>query len=737
MKMKLLLFAGLIIGSIGLSFLLSDNLYAKSETIQTSPIVLFAADLGTTDEPAADAEQPASSCRVEGIGWIVCPVAKEASKFVDAAYGFVSSLLKVQPLTTTGEQANIYNAWTIMRNFANVAFVIAFMVIIFSQLTSVGLNNYGIKKMLPRLIVAAILVNASFWICAIAVDISNILGSSINSIFLGMEAGLPSDDGEQANNFSNVIGGSAPGWEGITGLVLAGGTVAALYVGLSALLPALLAALLAIVTVFMVLTLRQALIVLLIIVSPLAFVAYLLPNTESLYKKWLGLFKTLLLMYPIIAAIFGASALASNVVMSTADGEYEIAIQIMGALIAFIPLALTPIVMKTAGGLLNRFGGVVNNPNKGPFDRMRKGAEGYRKNRQQYRELKAMNGIRTLPGKGFVAKSRTRRGAVLASREGALKDAKTNYIADTAAEKVGDNLFAKQMAGGGRFVQANEGAQNAVVASALAQQKKAFSEDVSNMEALVKVKFKDDPGAALREALAKGDDVQAVAASNLLFKSGGGGVSKFREIIESGEANNSAGLATVADKLRSNITDNHGQYIKQKGADIVQWASGAKDANGNVIAPKLSMASTGALSDNDLAGQHSKSIEKSISQGNVSKVQAARMLGDPRVSANLDSGQKAALQQAIISGAGPAPTTPTTQPAGNTGPIPIVTPQSTPSSTAQSQPAPVILNIPHNTPPNANPSNYRTSPPSSSSGNNVSAGGVILPDNYRQPPTNP
>jgi len=714
MKIKLLLFTSLLVGSLGLSIVVANSAYASSVSPITPSLTIVAGDSTTGEDGGfGDGETGSfnSSCEVGGIGWIVCPLVTEVSKIVDAAYGLVSAMLTVAPLLTTGGSENIYAAWTIMRNFANVVFVIGFMVIIFSQLTSIGLNNYGIKKMLPRLIVAAILVNLSYWICALAVDISNILGASLNGLFDGLKQQIgdtTKGSGLPTNPNTDQIGANenANGWAGLSLLVLAG-TATALYIGLSALLPALLAAAISILTVLAVLAIRQALIVLLIVVSPLAFVAYLLPNTESLFKKWLGLFKTLLLMYPIIAMLFGAAALASAIIMATPDDgnntAYLVAMQIMGALIAIIPLALTPIIMKTAGSVLNRVGAFVNNPNKGPFDRMRKGAEGYRKNRQQYRELKAMKGIRTLPGKGLSARARTRRGAVLASREGALKDAKTNYIADTAAENVGDNVFAKQMAGGGRFVKADEGAQNAVVASALSQQKKAFAEDVSNMEALVKIKFKDDPGAALQDALTKGDDVQAVAASNLLFKSGGGGVSKFRDIVEQSETSNAAGLAAVSDKLRSNITENHGQYIKQKGADIVSWAGSGTSA--------LSGATAGALSDNDLAGQHSKSIEKAISQGNVSKIQAARMLSDPRVSANLDDGQKAALKTAVATGTGPAPTPPKPQNPPTIQNKPQFQPQPQPQ--AQPQPAPQqpgVLNIPHN----ANPGNARMSPPPNS-----------------------
>ena len=344
-------------------------------TVTTGP----GAPIGAT----TDSEEPDSTgCNIEAIGWIICPVVRFMAKIVDGAYAFVSSLLEIQPLTATNGPANesIYGAWSVMQGFANVAFVIAFMFIIYSQLTSFGLNNYGVKKMLPRLIVAAILVNVSFWICALAVDISNILGASLNGLFKS----IPVAGSETASFQVNDPSVTGTGWQGLVGGIVASTVLigAVLYVTLSALVPAILAAFIAIITVFLVLSIRQALVILLIVVSPLAFVAYLLPNTESLYKKWLGLFKTMLLMYPVIALLFGASALASKIVMNSATGTYALAIQIMGALISIVPLALTPIVMKTAGNLLGRIGAVVNNPNKGPIDGLRKRADAFKSRRQ-------------------------------------------------------------------------------------------------------------------------------------------------------------------------------------------------------------------------------------------------------------------------------------------------------------------------------------------------------------------
>lgn len=417
-------------------------------------------------EPADDKK---TSCAIDGIGWIICPVMHFMSQIVDQSYKVVASLLTTPAVSTNTNDA-LYKAWAIMRNFANVAFVIAFLLIIYSQISSVGITNYGIKKMLPRLIIAAILVNVSYWICAIAVDVSNILGSSLKGLLEGAGNQLYTTG-------STSQSGAGGGWDALTVTLLAGaGGVAILYIGLSALLPLLLTALLAIVTVLLVLTLRQALIIILIVVSPLAFVAYLFPNTESLFKKWRSLFQTLLLMFPIIAVVFGGSALASTIITNSAGGDFILAT--MAAGVTIIPLFITPIVMKAAGGVLNRFGAFVNNPNKGPFDRMRKGVEGYRGNRSQYRQLKALNGYRTLPGKGITARRAAGREAVLNARKSELTRAKASEVAGLA---LGNDKFANRLAQGG-----GEGATERALAGAISVQAKLQAEEVTAASAIIK-----------------------------------------------------------------------------------------------------------------------------------------------------------------------------------------------------------------------------------------------------------
>ena len=111
-----------------------------------------------------------TSCDVQGIGWIICPVSNWLADGIDYMYSALQEFLKTKPLETTNQNSGIYLAWVIMRNISNVAFIVAFLVIIYSQLTSVGISNYGVKKMIPRLVIAAVLVTLSFTICAILIE---------------------------------------------------------------------------------------------------------------------------------------------------------------------------------------------------------------------------------------------------------------------------------------------------------------------------------------------------------------------------------------------------------------------------------------------------------------------------------------------------------------------------------------------------------------------------------------
>ncbi len=255
-----------------------------------------------------NANEAKTSCVIPSIGWILCPVLDIAAKITDGIYTFIAAFLTTRPLVND-PATPLFAVWSTMRNFANVAFVIVFLIIIFSQVTSIGITNYGIKRMLPRLIAGAILVNLSFWICAIAVDLSNIGGSSLKALFDGLGESL------QLPVLGTTGWDVGTEWQSIVAGIIAVPVVGfALYFSLAALIPLLATCLMILIVVLGALILRQILIVLLIVISPIAFVAFLLPNTESLFNRWRQMLTTLLLLYPIAGLIFGASALAGRII---------------------------------------------------------------------------------------------------------------------------------------------------------------------------------------------------------------------------------------------------------------------------------------------------------------------------------------------------------------------------------------------------------------------------------------
>ena len=310
-----------------------------------------------------------TSCDVQGIGWIICPLSNWLADGIDYMYSALQEFLKTKPLETTNQNSGIYLAWVIMRNISNVAFIVAFLVIIYSQLTSVGISNYGVKKMLPRLIIAAVLVNLSFTICAILLDLSNIAGYAFQDAFMGIKNTI-STVGENTSTWT---------WSEVISTALSNGALAvgagyAVSLALTTellpmLVPAATLAGLTLLFILLIMAARQALIIILIIVSPLAFVCYLLPGTEKWFKKWRDSFLTMLVFFPAFAVVFGGAQLAGIIIIQNASGSNGAIMHILGMLVQIIPLAITPLIMKFSGGVLGKFAGFVNDKNKGLYDR--------------------------------------------------------------------------------------------------------------------------------------------------------------------------------------------------------------------------------------------------------------------------------------------------------------------------------------------------------------------------------
>ena len=393
-----------------------------------------------------------TSCDVQGIGWIICPLSNWLADGIDYMYSALQEFLKTKPLETTNQNSGIYLAWVIMRNISNVAFIVAFLVIIYSQLTSVGISNYGVKKMLPRLVIAAVLVNLSFTICAILLDLSNIAGYAFQDAFMGIKNTI-STVGENTSTWT---------WSEVISTALSNGALAvgagyAVSLALTTellpmLVPAATLAGLTLLFILLIMAARQALIIILIIVSPLAFVCYLLPGTEKWFKKWRDSFLTMLVFFPAFAVVFGGAQLAGIIIIQNASGSNGAIMHILGMLVQIIPLAITPLIMKFSGGVLGKFAGFVNDKNKGLYDR----SKNWSKDRRETIKNKKLAN----PNMARFNPNRLRRWADHNSRlrkkdlETSQKDAE-NSFRNTAKYKKSD-LYARQASRRSDFLSAQD-----------------------------------------------------------------------------------------------------------------------------------------------------------------------------------------------------------------------------------------------------------------------------------------
>lgn len=325
------IFAALII-TIG-----ANSAYAQSPDVGNDPNPPSTnQDTAPTNPNESGEEDDELSCAISRMGWILCPLIETFASVGDQAFQFLATtFLETEPelVASVGNvegKSGTYVAWELARNIANILFIIAFLIIILSQVTGRGIDNYGIKKTLPRLVIAAIAVNVSYYICQAMVDLSNILGYEIQNFLVEVsrevsdQTAMPPNTGGTVNSVSG----------GTLAVIVAAGlsSIALVWILLPIMMLGIGTVVITCIVIIIILLLRKAFIVLLVVASPIAFVAYLLPNTESYFRKWLSMFWKLLMVFPVVGLLFGGGQLASAIILvagtsNTTDRESSYSIK--------------------------------------------------------------------------------------------------------------------------------------------------------------------------------------------------------------------------------------------------------------------------------------------------------------------------------------------------------------------------------------------------------------------------
>ncbi len=628
-------------------------------------------DAANQDDSDAATREPDCQTRSGALGWIICPLITTAADYIQRAYSnLIEPFLSIDAIlfdTSTNGGKALRSIWSIFQGFANLVFVIVFLVVIFSQLTGVGIDNYGIKKILPKLIVGAILINLSYFICQLAIDLSNILGRAIGGLFNNMSAEIDSD---LSQVYVNLNPTEATGMQAfldiakenlgmvkfIAGILAFGAFLAAGPVIIIPALMALISLAVGAFFLFALLAIRQAVAVILVVVSPLAFAAYMLPNTKSLFKKWFDTFKGLLMAYPIASALVFGGEFVSKILLaaSTADGGSggsaqktitSLGIILSAAVVAVAPIFYIPSLIRKSLSALSGVTAALATRQKAITSGAQRRVDSGIRNSGWQRTVGERN-QRIAAGIGkdgkLTALGHLQNTGLSRALRGAGGRAKLAEARSKALGNVNSSITSDRM-----LTSAGVLAAGATIANKAKSQ--LVDDEIANMEESTKNYNVDVMDSQLRTILSSGkinadNKVKAQALMKKLSQSGGDGNKRIAEIVRSNSASDEGKKLLASYTTSTDIAGNIGnkdayvaQYLRdfqagKNGADksFETWSETERfGTNGESLGTNEEFVAQKQLDDDErLLQQSTKSLEQTYKAGSLDKERAARIQGN-------------------------------------------------------------------------------------------------------------
>ena len=585
------------------------------------------AEIETPSEGDGGEEEGKNSCGVDGIGWLVCPLMSFAGSLGDASYSAISYFLSIDSgIFDNKPNGGLEQAWKFFRDIANAVFAVIFLWVIFSQISNVGVSNYGIKKILPRLIIGALLVNLSFYLCQLAVDLSNILGFSLKGVLEGAASKVGTQSAE-VGTFNTLIVG---------GLTLAG---VGLFIFLAVSIPTIMALLLALLVVLVILIVRQAAVILLIAISPLAFAAWLLPNTENLFKKWVSMLRGLLIVFPVISLLYGAGKLAGAVLAAAGTNDPnnpKETMQFAALAASILPLGATPFVIKSSLNSLGSIGAKIGGLSGAATGVLKNSA----KNTTRMNAAKArINDVKNAWKSRSARKMAERRSGNtwLGEKSAKLRENDNRFV--RGAGVVINPMRALDRSSFGQKIGLGEGeraAQEAYDKNAMEKAERAIAyEHNGNAEAALNSE--------------KADKYIRAAAVNQLKGQGAHGADVVANYLRDGGEVDSASMANALTEMKGShagVSEAGVSALKALQRGDSSFSLGKKDSSGNVVGDSakdefnsLTKEGVRKLSNEGIAKQSADAIKHSA----IKRNDALKLLKDDRLRSMMSQETKNAL----------------------------------------------------------------------------------------------
>lgn len=315
------------------------------------------------NSPDEEADQP--SCDNDGgeLSWLLCPALRLASNAIGALDQQIQDLLEVPNDYFQGESAaKLRETWVRLRNIAYIILIPIMLVMVIG--TALGfsfIDAYTVKKALPRLVIATLFIALSY-------DLLRYFIIFINDVGAGVLGLMTSSFGEDNITLASLFDPGGVAGFSFTAL-LVGGTIAALGI-IPVILSYAFVSAIALLVGFLALAFRQMLLIIFLVISPLAILAWIFPGNDKLWKLWWGSFSKLLYLYPLIMLMIGGGKVFAATVQAAPGSGLLETMLILAAYVA--PYFFIPFAFKTAGGLFATITGMANDRSRGLFDRQRK-----------------------------------------------------------------------------------------------------------------------------------------------------------------------------------------------------------------------------------------------------------------------------------------------------------------------------------------------------------------------------
>lgn len=381
-------------------------------------------------ERAAETEAADRSCE-DGLNnplsFVLCPINNFITSTLTTIIETLTKLLENPKLTGSN---SLKTALGSMVTLANSFYILIFLFIIIANFVAIpGLDNYTIKKTLPKLIAAIILTQFSLLICQTILDLGNILAVTLPTQIL-QAFHIP---GTPAEAFAQTI---VPQISNITDIGDLFEELGKFMIFQLTMIVGIIVAIIA----FFYLLVRYLFLIGLVLACPIAFAMWVLPNTEQFFKKWWAYFIKLSIMFLLVNLLFVMGAvfvklLADGNVFSGAGPTgifQDFFTSLISIIVPIIVLLLVPKTLKVSGDIMSKSKEAVGKAYNNAKDS--RAGKAVSKSAQEGKLAEVRGGAQEKFGKSDFAKKRLGhdRAALIQARGSAKKD----VVSDNISKKV-------------------------------------------------------------------------------------------------------------------------------------------------------------------------------------------------------------------------------------------------------------------------------------------------------------